>query len=82
MVDRHIGIAMQLQKKALEALGHLSAEEMSAKDIKEFIKMSTELERLNRTLEEDSTQESSNSDTLADSIIAAYKKRREAEDDA
>lgn len=35
MVDRHIGIAMQLQKKALEALGHLSAEEMSAKDIKE-----------------------------------------------
>lgn len=82
MVDRHIGIAMQLQKKALEALGHLSAEEMSAKDIKEFIKMATELERLNRTLEEDSTQESSNSDTLADSIIAAYKKRKEAEDDA
>ena len=44
--------------------------------------MATELERLNRTLEEDSTQESSNSDTLADSIIAAYKKRKEAEDDA
>ena len=82
MVVRHIGKAIKLQKKSQENLGHLSAEEMSAKDIKEFIKMATELERLNRTLEEDSTQESSNSDTLAESIIAAYKKRKEAEDDA
>lgn len=39
MTDRHIGIAMQLQKKALEALGSLSVEDMSPKDIKEYIKM-------------------------------------------
>ena len=48
MTDRHIKISMQLQKKALEALTNLSVEEMSPKDIKEFIKMATDLERLNR----------------------------------
>jgi hypothetical protein len=54
MVDRHIGIAMQLQKKALQALKDLSVEDMTPKDIKEYIKMATDLERLNRTLEEES----------------------------
>lgn len=33
MTERHIGIAMQLQKKALEALSSLSVEDMSPKDI-------------------------------------------------
>lgn len=81
MTERHIGIAMQFQKKALEALKSLPVEDMSAKDIKEFIKMATDLERLNRTLEEESKRESSNSETLADSIISAYQKRKE-EDNA
>jgi len=53
MTARHIGIAMQLQKKALEALQGLSVEDMSPKDIKEYIKMATDLERLNRELTED-----------------------------
>ncbi len=54
MNDRHIKIAMQMQKKALEALQVMSADDMSPRDIKDFIKIATELERLNRTLEEES----------------------------
>jgi hypothetical protein len=78
MTDRHIGIAMQLQKKALEALNSLSVEDMSAKDIKEYIKMATDLERLNRTLEEESSKGQSEAPTsLADAVIAAYQKRKE-----
>ena len=48
MTGRHIKMAVQLQTKALEALKGLKPEEMTPKDIKEFIKMATELERLNR----------------------------------
>ena len=44
---------MQLQKKALEALQGLSVQDMTAKDIKEYIKMATDLERLNREITED-----------------------------
>jgi len=53
MTSRHIQIAMQLQKKALAALKELSVEDMSPKDIKEYIKMATDLERLNREPTED-----------------------------
>lgn len=77
MTDRHIGIAMQLQKKALEALTSLSVEDMSAKDIKEYIKMATDLERLNRTLEEESSKGNESPSSLADEIIGAYQKRKE-----
>ncbi len=78
MTDRHINIAMQLQKKALEALGKLSVDEMSPKDIKEYIKMATDLERLNRTLEEQSAASSGEAaSSLAEAIMAAYKKRKE-----
>ena len=48
MTGRHIRMAVQLQAKALEALKELKPAEMTPKDIKEFIKMATELERLNR----------------------------------
>lgn len=84
MENRHIGLAMQLQKKALEALNLLEPEEMSAKDIKEFVKLSTELERLTRTFEEQRTTEAQESGTgggLAEAIMAAYNRRKE-EDDA
>lgn len=77
MTDRHIKIAMQLQKKALEALTSLEVEAMSPKDIKEFIKMATDLERLNRTLEEESSRGGETSTSLADAVIAAYQKRKE-----
>lgn len=79
MVDRHIGIAMQLQKKALEALGSLSVEDMTPKDIKEYIKMATDLERLNRTLEEEGAAAKDDGPAqLADTIIAAYQRRKES----
>lgn len=82
MTERHIGIAMQLQKKALEALSTLSVEDMSPKDVKEYIKMATDLERLNRTLEEESGRNGNEAaSSLADSIISAYQKRK-GEDDA
>ncbi|KAB0577243.1 hypothetical protein EI53_01269 [Fusobacterium naviforme] len=81
MTARHIGIAMQLQKKALEALQGLSVEDMTPKDIKEYIKMATDLERLNRTLEEDESKGGEAGASLADTIIEAYRKRR-GEDDA
>lgn len=48
MMARHINIALQLQTKALKALNSLSTEDMTAKDIKEYIKMATDLERLSR----------------------------------
>ena len=74
MVDRHIGIAMQLQKKALQALKDLSVEDMTPKDIKEYIKMATDLERLNRTLEEESAAAKDDGPAqLADTIIADRK---------
>lgn len=74
MTERHIRIAMQLQKKALEALQNLSVKKMTAKDIKEYIKMATELERLNRMLEEKSENDSGKT-SLADAIVEAYKRR-------
>ena len=78
MVDRQVKIAMQVQKKALEALEKLSVEDMTPKDIKEYIKMATDLERLNRTFEVESSRENGNGPTqLADTIVAAYEKRKE-----
>lgn len=83
MTERHIGIAMQLQKKALEALSSLSVEDMSPKDIKEYIKMATDLERLNRTLEEEADKGKEDSPgTLADEIMAAYQRRQEEDGNA
>lgn len=82
MGDRQIKIALQVQKKALEALDKLSVEDMSPKDIKEFLKMATELERLNRNMDVQTTKEADSRETsLADAVINAYQKRKE-EDNA
>lgn len=48
MIDRHIDIALQVQEKALTALKRLKTDDMTPKDIKEYIKMATDLERLTR----------------------------------
>lgn len=83
MENRHIGLAMQLQKKALEALNLLEPEQMSPKDIKEFVKLSTELERLSRTFEEQRTEQAQQTGAgggLAETIIAAYNRRKEEGD--
>lgn len=80
MYVRQTKIAMQVQQKALLALEQLDPENMSAKDIKEYIRMATDLERLNRTLRAGPSEESNNgSASLADTIIAAYQKRKDGE---
>ena len=50
MTERHIGLAIQMQKKAIAALKKLKVDDMSPKDIREYIKMATDLERANREL--------------------------------
>lgn len=57
MIDRHIRIAQQIQGKALKALQILEPEEMTARDIKEFIKIGTELEKMNREINLDEKEE-------------------------
>ena len=77
MYVRQTKIAMQVQTKALQALERLDIEKMSPKDIKEYLRMATELERLNRTFSAASDDEkSAGSDSLANTIISAYEKRK------
>lgn len=81
MLDRHVKIAMQVQKKALEALGKLDVNDMTPKDIKEYIRMATDLERLSRSLEVDSqeAEDTKQGTSLADVIVSAYQKRKDSE---
>lgn len=80
MQQRQIQTAMLMQKKAVEALNNLPADALTAKDIKEFIKIATDLERINRSFEDENRSEVTGA-TLADAVITAYKKRR-GDDDA
>ncbi len=79
MYARQTEIAMSVQTKALKALDRLDPDNMSAKDIREFIKMATDLERLNRTFAAGQEENAANAHSLADTIIAAYEKRKEGE---
>ena len=81
MTNRHIEISLRLQDKALEALNVLNIKDISPKDIREFIKMATELERQNRAFEMENRAKNQGSTSLVDTIIAAYQKRKE-EDNA
>lgn len=45
MNERHINFAMRFQKAALEALEQLDPSDLSFKDIREAVKLSTEIER-------------------------------------
>lgn len=80
MYARQTKIAMSVQAKALKALDALDPETMSAKDIKEYIKMATELERLNRTMNAGQNEAAeASSHNLADTIISAYQRRKDGE---
>ena len=82
MCERHTKIAVELQTKALQALKSLNPDDMSIKDIREYIRMATDLERLNRTMtaeQHGSTEQSAQS--LADTIVAAYERRKGGDDD-
>ncbi len=74
MQQRQTAIAVKMQKVALEALKKLSTEDMKPKDIREFIKTATDLERLNCTFEEE-IYNTNTAASLADEIVAAYLKR-------
>jgi hypothetical protein len=80
MTDRHIRLSMQLQAKAIEALKNLDTADMSPRDIKEYIKMAAELERMSRLTQ---VAESANGagGSLAETVIAAYEKRRGGDGD-
>lgn len=80
MYTRQTKIAMSVQSKALQALDELDPKTMSAKDIKEYIKMATELERLNRTMNAGQNEAAeASSHNLADTIISAYQRRKDGE---
>lgn len=51
MTKRHIGIAMNLQKKALDALKDLDPDSLTPKMLLAFLSKATEIERLNRLAE-------------------------------
>lgn len=82
MLERHVKIAFQLQRQALEALESLEIEQLSPKDILSFLRLATELERLNReaemklaelySLEKDSLKSTY---ALVDFITQSYTKR-------
>ena len=77
MYNRQVKVAMTMQAKALAALEQLEIEAMSPKDIKEYIKIATDLERLNRTLSAGKADEAAqNSESIADMITSAYEKRK------
>ena len=53
MIKRQIAISLQLQSKAMKALQTLKPEKLTPKEIREWLKMSTELERSIRQTPED-----------------------------
>ena len=86
MRTRHIGIALQLQEKALAELKNLPNGSMTPKDIIQFLDKATELERDNRMEEAGVTAGGKTADeqeettlSLADEIAAAYENRKRGE---
>ena len=85
-VARHIGIALQLQEKALAELKNLPDGSMTPKDIIQFLDKATELERDNRMEEAGVTaggktaeEQEETTLSLADEIAAAYENRKRGE---
>lgn len=72
---RQLQIAMQLEKKALEALNMIQPEDMTARDIKEMLRLATDIERKTLIEAEQNTETEQARTSLADSIISAYEKR-------
>lgn len=48
MQKRHISISMHLQSKAIKALGNMSTESITARDVAALIKLGVDVERLSR----------------------------------
>ncbi len=71
MIKRQIAISLQLQSKAMKALQTLKPEKLTPKEIREWLKMSTELERMNRALvEEKNEKQSTERNSIVDDPIS------------
>lgn len=71
MRDRHIEISSLMQQKAVEALKEVDAKSLKPKDIKDFITVGTELERMNRMPDEDDPGISD--EPVSDALSEAYR---------
>ena len=82
MVKRHIKIGMQMQGKALKALEDMKPDEIGPATIKEFIRLGTMLESMNRSKEahEAEAGKSNAAAMLADVLDKAWR-QQEREDD-
>ena len=80
MADRHIGIALKLQSKAMEALEKMDAEDIDPKNLVAFIREATKLERENRQdivqMTDPDRGEDGSSTSLADVISEAWERRQ------
>lgn len=81
MYVRQTNIAMSVQKKALEALDKLEPEKITQKTIASLLKFGTELERTNRTSSVNDQRNEDADASLGDTIIAAFERRKEIEED-
>lgn len=83
MIDRHIQIAQNLQGKAMSALQNADSDRMSFKDIREILKIATELERVTQGMAEaeSMTKEQESKTSFADIITSAYQKRKSGDGD-
>ncbi len=82
MHKRQIDTAMLLQKKAVEALAKLDPEHIPPKDIIRFISEGTKIEKQTRAeaLGGGPGEAGGGQSSFADTIIAAYKRRMESDD--
>ncbi len=81
MRKRQIQTAVLLQKKAVEALDKLDISSLKPQQILSFITAGAALEKQTRSEERMKESESTQTLSLADTIIAAYKRRTEADGD-
>jgi len=73
---RQLQIAMQLEKRALEALKNIQPEDLTPKDVKEFLRLATDIEtRVISDTEAGYVNGGDGRASLAETIIAAYTRR-------
>lgn len=84
MADRHIGIAIKLQTKAMEALEKMNPEDIDPKNLIVFIREATKLERESRQdvvlMTDPDREQEGGSANLADAISEAWERRRQQDE--
>lgn len=79
MIAQQLKIARAIQAKALKAFGEADESKMTFKDMKELLKLGTELEQniIDRSAEMYAEKETESANSFADIICEAYKKRKD-----